>query len=134
MNANQRLLLVTLGELQDILCLLRYLRRHCRGCYLEEVLSHHQNKLIALEWEGRHLAIQRGLELREGFPIFSPGRRCRTDDRIARCWTVRNRDALNRYRRVVRGYPLTDPASVFCRKAMDFSATAIFQMEPFLNI
>lgn len=135
MNANQKLLLLTLRELQETERCLRLLRSRCRGCELDSVLALQQKKLLCLQWEGRHLAVQRGLELPEPswlFPFLFLPRRC-SDFHIAQCWSIRNRDARNRFSGALRRYPCTDPASIFCRKSLDFCSTAMDQMKPYLN-
>lgn len=135
LNANQKLLLLTLRELRDLERCLQLFRSRCRGCELDSVLVLQQKKLLCLQWEGRHLAIQRGLELPEPswiFPVLLLPRRS-SDLHVAQRWCARNRETGSRLSSALRRYPCSDPARIFCRKSMDFCTTAIDQTEPFLT-
>lgn len=135
LNTNQKLLLLTLRELRDQERCLGVFRTRCRGCELDSVLALQQKKLLCLQWEGRRLAVQRGLELPETtdlFPFLFLPRRC-SDFHIAQRWSNRNRETGSRFSSALRRYPYTDPASIFCRKSLDFCTTAIDQMLPFLK-
>ena len=135
LNANQKLLLLALREMRDHERYLQMLHSRCQSCDLNSVLAFQRRKLLCMQWEGRHLAVQRGVELPDTpgmLPILFFPRRC-SDSRIAHSWTIRNQEARSRCGSALRRYPYTDPASVFCRKFLDFCATAMDQMEPFLR-
>lgn len=130
MYENQKLLLRILRQLQDNRRLLVQLRTRSHGCELERILSSQLQKIMFLEWEGRQLALQLGLEIPEPTPgILLPRRYI--DSRITARWIARNQETLSRYQRALRRYPNTDSVSIFCRKLIAFSLSVLAQTERF---
>jgi hypothetical protein len=130
MYEKKKLLLQILRQLQDNRRLLVQLRKHSHSCQLEQLLSSHLQKIIHLEWEGRQLAFQLGLEIPE--PLSGIPLPCRyKDSRITARWITRNRETLARCRRALRQYPHSDSVSIFCRKIAAFSLSALTAVEKF---
>lgn len=135
MSASRNLLLQAIRDLQSRNHILKIMRSRCRSCAMCVILDKQQRQLQSLEWEGRQLAIQRGLEppdfpKRTRFP--SVVRSCGSDPRLAQEWTRRNRESLAWYRRELHRCQRVDPVSILCQKSMDFCIRAIAQTEPFL--